>query len=378
MLLAPGWPRWATGKTAALAALFGAAMAALPAQKDKDEPRTQTLHLPPELPLTVAGETRRLTFHVTPLSSAGLLSQQTRNALKALSRSAGNADVLHIRAFVAGTGDVRRVRDLVSEAFTARGKPLPALSLVRVGALPLPGAQVVLEAVAAGARDVNPNGLAFVSADPATSEGPLDPVQPLARKSLASLRQALAAAGAAAPDVVRVTCFFSSLDDLAQSRALVQAEYPSAALDTIQPQRAPARALAACEAVARLRRPPGARLRLLDAEGMPREPGASACALVTAPYLVLTGTQSSFGFEEPDAQLAFGRLRNALEKAGASAGDIVFARWYALSSGIAAQARKLRLEVFDPAHPPAGSLLVFEGLSSLDEGFAIDAVAARN
>jgi hypothetical protein len=40
--------------------------------------------------------------------------------------------------------------------------------------------------------------------------------------------------------------------------------------------------------------------------------------------------------------------------------------------------RKLRLEVSDLAHPPAGSLLVFEGLPSMDEGFALDAIAARN
>jgi len=75
--------------------------------------------------------------------------------------------VLHIRAFVAGTGDLRRVRDLVSETFTARHQPLPALSLVRAGGLPLAGAQVVLEAVAAGRKDANPNGLAFVSAQEA-------------------------------------------------------------------------------------------------------------------------------------------------------------------------------------------------------------------
>jgi len=53
-----------------------------------------------------------------------------------------------IRAFVAGPGDVRRVRDLVSELFTERQKPLPSLSLIRSGGLPLEGAQVVLEAIA--------------------------------------------------------------------------------------------------------------------------------------------------------------------------------------------------------------------------------------
>jgi len=75
----------------------------------------------------VVGDTRRLTFHVTPLSSKGLLSQQVRDALKALATSRRNT-VLKIRAFVAGSGDVRRVRDLVSESFVDRRQPLPALS----------------------------------------------------------------------------------------------------------------------------------------------------------------------------------------------------------------------------------------------------------
>src|SRR5690349_23830490 len=86
------------------------------AQKKKKEV-TQTLQLPKELPATVTGETRRLTFHVTPLSSRGLLSAQIRDALKALAHDTSGSTVLKIRAFTAGSGDLRRVRDLVSESF---------------------------------------------------------------------------------------------------------------------------------------------------------------------------------------------------------------------------------------------------------------------
>ena len=102
-----------------------------------------------------------MSFHVTPLSAKGLLSQQIRDALKATARDAGSETVLKIRAFVAGSGDLRRVRDLVSEVFTDRRQPLPALSLIRAGGLPLEGAQVVLEVTAAGKKEVNPNGLAY-------------------------------------------------------------------------------------------------------------------------------------------------------------------------------------------------------------------------
>jgi enamine deaminase RidA (YjgF/YER057c/UK114 family) len=357
-----------------------AAIAALPAQKQgkKDEDETQTLQLPKELPLAVAGETRRLTFHVVPLSAKGLLSQQVRDGLKALSQQTGRDTVLHIRAFVAGAGDLRRVRDLVSETFTTRRQPLPTLSLLRTGGLPLAGAQLLLEAVAAGNRDVNPNGLAFFSAQAATSEDPLDPVAPLTAKSLARLRQVVKAAGVEPRDVVRVTCYFSSLDNLEASRSLVEAEYPAAAIDYVRPQRAPAAALSACEAVARLRRSPGAQLQIVGADGLAPEPGESPAILLDAPQVVLTGTQASFGYEEQDARLAFERLRGALEQAGASPGGVAYARYYALTTGIASQVRKVRLEFFDPARPPAGALLLWEGLSAIDAGFAVDVVAAKD
>jgi enamine deaminase RidA (YjgF/YER057c/UK114 family) len=273
---------------------------------------------------------------------------------------------------------VRRVRDLVSEGFADRRQPLPALSLVRCGGLPLEGAQVVLEAIAAGKKEVNPHGLAFFSAQTTTSENPLDPVAPLAAKSLAALRQAVQAAGSEPSDVVRVTCFLSSLDNLAATRKLVEAEYPRAALNYMETQRAPARALAACEAVARLRREAGARLLLMNPEGLPREPGESQIALVSAPHVVLTGSQVSFGYQEEDARLAFDRLRKSLEQGGVSAGDVAFAHYYPLSAGIAEQVRKVRAKFFDDAHPPAGSLVLFEGLPSMEAGFAVDLVAVKD
>jgi len=75
------------------------------------------LQLPTELPAVTTGNPRRLKFYVTPLTGKGLLTHQIREALKALERQSGGETVLKIRAFVAGSGDVRRVRDLVSEEF---------------------------------------------------------------------------------------------------------------------------------------------------------------------------------------------------------------------------------------------------------------------
>jgi enamine deaminase RidA (YjgF/YER057c/UK114 family) len=343
-------------------------------KKSKKEEETQTLQLPKELPAAVAGETRRLTFHVTPLSSRGLLSQQVRDALKAIGHESGNETVLHIRAFVAGSGDLRRVRDLVSEAFTERRQPLPSMSLIQSGGLPLDGAQVVLEYTASARKDLHPQGIVYISAQSAISENPTDPVPPLTANALAGLRRSVKAAGSEPEDVLRVSCFFSSLDNLAASRTQITAEYPKASLNFVQTERAPSRALAACEAVARLRTRIATPVQLIPAESAE---GESRAALIAAPHVVLTGSQVSFGYEEKDARLAFERLQHGLEQAGATIADVAFAHYYPLSGGIAAQVRKVRADFFDRARPPAGTMLLFESLPSMDAGFAVDVVAAK-
>ena len=344
-------------------------LAAQKKTKPKKEEITQTLQLPKDLPGAVTGETRRLTFHVTPLSARGLLSAQVRDALKALTRETGANPVLKIRAFVAGSGDLRRVRDLVSELFTERRQPLPVLSLIQSGGLPLEGAQVVLEAISSGKKEVSPRGLVFLSAPVVTSDNPLDPVAPLAAQSLDRLKGAIKTAGSASADVVRITCFLSSLENLAATRKLVEADYPRAALNYVQTQRSPSRALAACEAVARLTWNTGKRVHFQPEDGEP------AAALVAAPRVVLTGSQVSYGYQEANSRLAFGRLQKALESSGVSGRDVVFAHYYPLAEPLAAQVRKLRPEFFARS---AGSILLFEGLPGMDAGFAVDVVAVKD
>ena len=362
-----------------LLALLGCVLllAAAFAQKKKKEDETQTLQIPRELPAAVAGDPRHFTFQVTPLSARGLLSQQIRDALRALIRTSNGATVLKIRAFVAGSGDLRRVRDLVSEAFTERHQPLPVLSMIQGGGLPMEGAQVVMESILAARKEMNPHGLVFLSPLTATSGNPTDAVAPLAEKSLAALRRELGAARAEPGDMLRVTCFLSSLENLAATRRLVEAEYPKAAHDFVQTQRTPFEALAACEGVARLRAAPAAPLEFRNVDGIPPDPGVSQLAMVGASSVVLTGTQISFGYEENDSRLAFDRLRKALEQAGTSPRQVAYAHYYPLAALITAQVRKIRSEVFAGAPPPAGSLLQFAGLPSMDAGFAVDVVAVK-
>ena len=101
------------------------------------EVRPQVLELPKDPPQAVVVDTQRMAYYVSPLSAKGSLSQQVRDGLRTLVGSARGAGIVKIRAFVAGTGDMRRVQTIVSETFTERRQPLPALEVVQVGALPL-------------------------------------------------------------------------------------------------------------------------------------------------------------------------------------------------------------------------------------------------
>ncbi|MDE3166145.1 MAG: hypothetical protein KGN36_10085 [Acidobacteriota bacterium] len=338
------------------------------AQKKKKEV-TQTLQLPADLPAATTGETRHLAFHVTPLSAKGLLSQQVRDALRALFRETGHDPVLHLRAFVAGSGDLRRVRDLVSDTFTDRKQSLPALSLIQAGGLPLEGAQIVLEAVSAEKREGNPQGLIYLPAPVFTAENPLEPAAPLAARSLAQLQANLAAAGGNPASVLRVTCFLSTLEGIDATRQAVAAAFPGAAADFVQTQRAPVRATGACEAVARLTRAAAGPLEFVPAQGEPK------AALISAAQVVLSGTQASFGYQEADSRLAFDRLLKSLEAAGVSRAGIALAQYYSLADPISAQIRRIAPAVFGN---PASSILLFEGLPSMDTGFAADVVAVKS
>jgi enamine deaminase RidA (YjgF/YER057c/UK114 family) len=344
-------------------------------KKQKKEEETQTLELPKEPPAAVVAEARRLGFRVAPLSARGLLSQQVRNGLKWLLAESRGASIVKLRAFVAGSGDTRRVQAIVSEVFTERKLPLPALTVVQVGLLPLEGAQVELESVAVEKKAVNPNGLAFFSGQAVAVEQPLQPMLPLVQKSLARLRTALEAAGLQPGDVLRATCYLSSLDDLNAVRQRVYDEFPHGALDFVQRMREPLQSLAECEAVARLRQPPAQPLLLMDQPGLPGSPDHSEIALVGPRRLAITGAQLAFGFSDADARLAFQRLAKTLEGVGASYSGVAVLNVYPLSRSIAELVRKVRPEFFPRPRPPAGAMLPFEGLPSLDASFALEVIA---
>jgi len=324
-------------------------------KKKKNEDTTQTLPPPPELPLALAAETNRLAFAVSPLSGKGLLSQQTRDALNVLLHK-NHGTIVKLRAFVAGSGDLRRVGELVGEMFTEKHEPLPVLSVVQIGALPLGGAQVVIESIEMDRKPVNPQGVVFFSGRTAETVA----------QSLQELTNALGSAGMEPGDVLRATCFVSSLDDQKETPQLMAASFPSAALNFIQMQREPVAPPAECEMIARARAPihPG------TADSGPN----TYLGIAPGAKLVITGTQMAFGAEEGDLKLAFERIQKALEGSNTSLDHVVMSHLYTTSTGL-----RERMRIVQSQYSKGPSMLLpVEGLPSLDARFGVDVVAVAD
>ncbi len=299
-----------------------------------------------DLPAAVAAETARLSFQVSPLSSKGLLLQQTRDALKALAQANHGGRIVKLRAFVGGTADGRRVRQIVTDAFTEKKQPLPALTTVQVGELPKDGAQIVLESVSedTGKRPLNPGGVVFFPAGFFPAALAADPAGAVDR-----LAAAATAAGLSGADMLRVTCFLGSGGDAAAARAAAARVFPMGALDMIPRLRAASGSSAACEGVARGKR-------------------------MTAAKLVFSGAQMAFGERDADLHLAFERLQKSLEPLGVTYRDIVFAGFYPVSRAVEQKLPALSMEFF--RNSALASTAIFEGLPSPDASMSMDVVAA--
>ena len=323
-------------------------------KKPDEEPRPQVLEVLPDPPEAVVADTGHLSFQVSPLSDKGLLSQQVRDALKAVARLNHGASIVKVRAFVAGSGDLRRIKDIVAEEFTERKQTLPAVSTIQVGALPLPGAQVVIEAISSEKKVVNPSGVAFVS--PGESAN--------AAAAVGRLQNSFNGAGVKAADVLRVTCFLSSLDDLQSARSAEAAAFPSAAANFVQMQRVGLEPQALCEAVARLTTAPASSLVLQN-----------SMALVNAPKLVLTANQLVFRDQDADFRLAYQRLAKTMLPMGAGFKDVFWIGTYALTRPYAGKLESIGWEFLDRALPPAHASLQIEGLPSTDATAAVELMA---
>ena len=306
---------------------------------DQDK-TSQKLNFPKEPPLVATGETSRLVFHVSPLSGQGLFSQQTREAIKAILKMNGGSTIVHIRAFSAGNGDVRRIPQIVSDTLADKHGPLPSVSVVQVGALSLHDAQIVLESVSLSKKEVNKNGLTFHAAEIATAPNPAVPLETLLQKSVDQLSTKMTGKTA-----LMVTCMVSDLDGAPELLRILTGRFPGSATNLVQSRRLAWQTEASCE-------------------------GVSSGGGLTTERVAFSGTQVAFGVDEKDAAVAVQRLDRALSEAGAQhVGETALLNLYLMSPATAAAA----LKQLNGAAPV--STFPVEGVGPASAGFALDAVA---
>jgi enamine deaminase RidA (YjgF/YER057c/UK114 family) len=185
------------------------------------------------------------------------------------------------------------------------------------------------------------------------------------------LQKAVAAAGVQPGSVRRVTCFLNSLEHVDAVRGNITKLFAGAASNYVQLQRGSMGDFVECEAVGALSTTPAQSLAFVGLQ----EKQYSQAALVAPGKLILTGTQLAFGSRDEDIRLAFERLGKALEEMGVGFNSVAMSRVYPLTKRVSDRVRELRFNFYDPKAPPASTLLLFEGLPSLDASFAIDVVA---
>jgi hypothetical protein len=325
--------------------------------KKYQEPKPQVLPLPPELPMALTADTDSLDFHISPLLRAGGLSTQIRQSLNDLIRDTHGETIVKLRAFVAGTGDARRVESEAVSIFTDHKLPLPVLSIVQVGGLTNMAAQVVIEAVVSTHRTVNPSGLAFITGQYGRNFA----------DSVERLKGSAALAHVVPESVLSTTCFTSSMSDFDSSRALLQAAFPKSQINIVQALRDPLTEATMCESVGQLAAP--------ASDDVVRLTKAHA-TLVSAKQLVFTGLQLCFGSFLDDAQEAQQRLRRAATAGTTLQGDMFSKSAVQIDafSLTPAAGSALRKTTSFPAS--SFTVLPVEGLTAIDATAGIDAVFA--
>ena len=320
--------------------------------KRYEEPKSQVIPLPRELPMVLPAETAGLTFYNPPLLKTGGLAAQIRRSISDLLRDTKGRTVIKLRAFVSGAGDARRVQSEVTEQFSSHRAPLPVLTILQVGSLGEDFAQVAFEAILSSSQSVNPNGLVFFSGQLGNS---LD-------DAVKHLRKSAAEAAVAPEDMLRVTCFTGRLDNGGVLRALPGQTFPKAISMVVQAQRDPFSDRSSCQAVGRLGK---------GGDDKPLTLLANARATVVhAPRIVFTGLQLSFGSYLDDAREAFQRLQRAASAVNGAESPVEI-NAFSLDMTAGAAIRKST-----NVPPSTFTDQTIEGLPSVDASAGIEAVLA--
>lgn len=352
-------------------------LAAFPAQAQKrvEEEKPQVLELAPEAPDYVKAETSRLAYLTLPFEQRGLLSHQVEESMKNLRRLLRKRKLLRITAWVSGAGDTRRVSSSIRELLAKWRMPIPAITVVRAGALPDRAARVAFDIEVEEEGSVNPHGLMFLSGVRSVAPEFRFDVSAEVNRSLDTLSQRLAGEAAKPEDVLMARCFVSFTQDMQPLQLAIRKRFPKAQIRLLQSVRSSPESYANCDLVARLSSPPS---QPLEARVItPQESGPPITSLVktNAHTVVLTSAQLGFRATDQDLALAFERLEATLKTAGSSLANAAQLTILAESAEVARRTELQGRQYLNRKHDPAILRVTVEGLPALDATLSLDAVA---
>lgn len=299
--------------------------------------------------------TREVRFQVAPVETAGSLAEQAKQAKKAI-----KGKVYRYRAFVGPEEDTAPLKEILKA---------PALAIVRVSALPLEGAKIVLEAVTGGGN--NPQGMVHISGQGASRNEHMTRIQPIVEETYKNLDTALAAAAVTPADVMQITCYLSTYTDLPGIQALTEKRYPSSVNSYLLVPVPATRGFVECEATARATKIIG----YINPEGLSKSPNFTHVVGLHSPRIAWSGLIEAKNCSKQGITEMFQRLDASMKKLGAAVDQTAMSYLYPNSEEGTKLTRDIRFDFYRRSHPPASTLITFAGVGDKNACTAVEVSA---
>lgn len=360
----------------ALLALLALGVGCGMAQKPRKEEKPQVLAQVPDAPAAMKIDTARFSYLAIPQEDRGLLSKQVEESLKNMRRALRKRRLARITAWVGGAGDVRRVSASIREQLAEWRLPIPAITVIRVGALANPASRVAFDIEVEEENAVNPHGLIFVAGERALSAEFRLNLKGDFQRVLGTLDERLRAEGAEPAAVMAARCFVSLSEDLPGLDQALRQRYPAANTRVMQALRTSPDSFVNCEMAARAAAAPAESIEARIATLAEGQPPVTTMVKVNTRRLVLTSAQLCFRATDTDLALGFERLQNTLEEQGTTLSNAAQLSILAQSPELGVRAEQQGRKFLNPRYDPAILRQTVEALPALDSTISLDAIVA--
>ena len=319
-----------------------------------------------DFPSARVAETRSLEFHAAH-AARGALEAQIDAQLSEIVRLNRGARIVKLRVFAIGDSALETSREAIARSFDKSGRPRPVLSLVGVAGFPDASQKVEIESTAAGGRSVNPHGVGFIAGV----------ASPTGDRTISGLARVANEAGIPSVNVLRVSCFYESAEQVVAARSSVASDFPEAEASFVNSYALSAAPAIECEAVARLATTPTSAKQYFNRSSVPASPNYSHAALVATPSVVFSRGETADAATESGMEAMFDRTKTAIAQCGASMTNVVMGDNYWLTGAARDTLRVVRSRYFGGTVPAATGVF-FTSLSPSSASAAIELVVAAD